>query len=81
MLKTVKTPPTFLIPTKHNGHAEVVKLLCDAGANKDQVTNDGFTHLSIASQQGHCSGREAAMRSCYATKQMTYPSDECYTTL
>jgi serine/threonine-protein phosphatase 6 regulatory ankyrin repeat subunit B len=43
--------PLFL--ASRNGHAEVVKLLCDSGANKDQAMNDCATPLFIASRNGH----------------------------
>ena len=44
------TPPFV---ASQNGHVEVVKLLCDGGAAKDQAMNDGATPLSMASYKGH----------------------------
>ena len=38
----------------HKGHLEVVRILVESGANKDQGnTDDGMTPLSIAAQEGH----------------------------
>ena len=34
-----------LVAASYQGHVEVVKLLCDAGAAKDQATNTGATSL------------------------------------
>merc|ERR1712151_641427 len=42
-----------LCTASQQGHAEVVKLLCDVGANKHQTTNKGWTPLSSASQLWH----------------------------
>ena len=36
-----------------NGHDAAVRTLLDAGADKDQATDGGFTPLSIATQMGH----------------------------
>ena len=44
---------TPLYTASQKGHVEVVKLLCDAGAAKDQARNDGTTPLFAASQEGH----------------------------
>ena len=35
------------------GHLEVVRLLCEAGADKDKADNDGSTALMSASVRGH----------------------------
>eukprot|EP00972_Heterocapsa_arctica_P031978 4711249-Heterocapsa_arctica.AAC.1 len=35
------------------GHHQVVRLLCEAGAEKDKARPDGATALIMASQQGH----------------------------
>ena len=35
------------------GGMEVLELLCDAGANKDQADENGFTPLHSASEVGH----------------------------
>eukprot|EP00972_Heterocapsa_arctica_P040869 6023397-Heterocapsa_arctica.AAC.1 len=35
------------------GHLEVVKLLCNEGADKDKATPDGSTSLWWASFEGH----------------------------
>ena len=35
------------------GHVEVVKLLCDAGAAKDEAKNTGSTPLYIATEPDH----------------------------
>ena len=44
--------PLFVVASQ-NGHVEVVRLLCDGGAAKDQAMNDGATPLSMASYKGH----------------------------
>ena len=36
-----------------NGHLEAVRLLLEAGADKDATTTDGATALSIAADKGH----------------------------
>ena len=36
-----------------NGHLEVVRLLVDAGADKDKAHNDGWTPLHRACFKGH----------------------------
>ena len=36
-----------------NGHAEVIKMLLAAGANKDAADKDGCTPLYIAAEDGH----------------------------
>lgn len=41
------------IASEH-GHADVVRLLCDAWAEKDATQTDGLTSLSIAASNGHC---------------------------
>ena len=45
--------PTSLFVASQEGHVEVMKLLCDAGAAKDQAMDDGVTPLYMASQNGH----------------------------
>ena len=45
------------------GHLEVVRLLCEAGADKDKAEQEGATPLFIASQEGHT---EAVHRVCEA---------------
>ena len=36
-----------------NGHLEVVRLLLDAGSDKDAATTDGTTALLAAAHKGH----------------------------
>ena len=42
-----------LLIAAHQGHLEVVRFLCEAGADKDKPTQDGMTPLIIAAQNGH----------------------------
>ncbi len=37
----------------HNGHAEVVKILVENGAQVNLQAKDGWSALMIASQNGH----------------------------
>ena len=36
-----------------NGHVEIVKLLLQEGANKNQISKEGSTPLSLACKFGH----------------------------
>ncbi len=40
--------PLYIAP--HQGHLEVIRFLCDAGAEKNQAMTDGATPLYLASQ-------------------------------
>ena len=44
---------TALTAPSQNGHLEVARLLCEAGADKDKASQDGATALIFASQNGH----------------------------
>ena len=44
---------TALMYASQNRHLEVVRLLCEAGADKDKADQDGHTSLILASQAGH----------------------------
>ena len=44
--QVTNTGGTPLYTASHQGHVEVVKLLCDVGANMEQAKKDGF-------QRGH----------------------------
>ena len=44
---------TPLYTASDKGHLEIVRLLVDAGADKDKVTKSGLTPLYVASQRGH----------------------------
>ena len=44
---------TALMLASENGNLEVVRLLCEAGADKDKADKDGFTALILASSRGH----------------------------
>ena len=44
---------TALMLASDNGHLEVVRLLCEAGADKDKAMHDGGTALIGASYNGH----------------------------
>ena len=44
---------TALISASANGHLEVARLLCEAGADKDKATQTGATALTRASENGH----------------------------
>ena len=42
-----------LISASANGHLEVARLLCEAGADKDKAQQDGWAPLILASENGH----------------------------
>ena len=44
---------TALMVASRNGHLEVARLLCEAGADKDKARQDGATALILASRNGH----------------------------
>ena len=44
---------TALMVASANGHLEVARLLCEAGADKDKAMQDGATALILASANGH----------------------------
>ena len=44
---------TALMVASENGHLEVARLLCEAGADKDNASQDGATALIFASHNGH----------------------------
>ena len=44
---------TSLLLASEEGHLEVVRLLCEAGADKDKADEGGFTPLFAASLEGH----------------------------
>jgi len=45
--------PPPLLQASSRGHLEVVRLLCEAGADKDKAAHDGFTALICAAANGH----------------------------
>ena len=51
--KAMQDDLTALILASRNGHLEVARLLCDAGADKDKAMQDGVTALISASARGH----------------------------
>ena len=44
---------TALMVASENGHTDVVRVLCDAGANKDAQCRNGTNAIMLASQNGH----------------------------
>jgi ankyrin repeat protein len=44
---------TALMTASGSGHLEVVRLLCEAGADKDKADQNGETALILASRRGH----------------------------
>ena len=42
-----------MILASQQGHLEVARLLCEAGADKDKAMQNGATTLMVASQNGH----------------------------
>ena len=58
---------TPLRRASRNGHLQVVRLLCEAGADKDKETQNGATALICASEEGTlrlcaCSSRQGPTR-------------------
>ena len=44
---------TIIIPSSQENHDTVVRFLLGAGASQSLCTEDGFTPLAVALQQGH----------------------------
>lgn len=42
-----------MLVASDNGHLEVVRLLCEEGADKEKAVQDGTTPLLVASKNGH----------------------------
>lgn len=51
MLTNFVAAPLFI--AAHRGHAEVMRALCEARADKDRRASDGATPLLVASEVGH----------------------------
>ena len=69
---------TALILASENGHLEVARLLCEAGADWDEARQDGATALILASENGNL---EVARLLCQAGADKDKARQNCATAL